>query len=74
MAAAMMASHTTAMLGRSLCSFLTRRVFSTLLDDPRIHDIAASILGDDFNYMGSDGNFYVGDTAGILTAMAGAAV
>ena len=35
---------------------------STLLDDPRIHDIAASILGDDFNYMGSDGNFYVGDT------------
>lgn len=35
---------------------------STLLDDHRIHDIAASILGDDFNYMGSDGNFYVGDT------------
>ena len=37
-------------------------VLSTLLDDPRIHDIAAGILGDDFNYMGSDGNFYVGDT------------
>ena len=37
-------------------------VLSTLLDDLRIHDIAASILGDDFNYMGSDGNFYVGDT------------
>ena len=37
-------------------------VLSSLLDDPRIHDIAASILGDDFNYMGSDGNFYVGDT------------
>jgi ectoine hydroxylase-related dioxygenase (phytanoyl-CoA dioxygenase family) len=35
---------------------------STLLDDPRIRDIAASLLGDDFNYMGSDGNFYVGDT------------
>jgi ectoine hydroxylase-related dioxygenase (phytanoyl-CoA dioxygenase family) len=35
---------------------------STLLDDPRIHGIAASILGDDFNYMGSDGNFYAGDT------------
>jgi ectoine hydroxylase-related dioxygenase (phytanoyl-CoA dioxygenase family) len=33
-----------------------------LLDDPRIHGIAASILGDDFNYMGSDGNFYTGDT------------
>lgn len=38
------------------------RYLSTLLDDPRIHDIAASILGDDFNYMGSDGNFYTGDT------------
>jgi ectoine hydroxylase-related dioxygenase (phytanoyl-CoA dioxygenase family) len=35
---------------------------STLLDDARIRDIAASILGDDFNYMGSDGNFYAGDT------------
>jgi hypothetical protein len=35
---------------------------STLLDDSRIHGIAASILGDDFNYMGSDGNFYTGDT------------
>lgn len=35
---------------------------STLLDDLRIHGIAASILGDDFNYMGSDGNFYTGDT------------
>jgi ectoine hydroxylase-related dioxygenase (phytanoyl-CoA dioxygenase family) len=35
---------------------------STLLDDPRIHGIAADILGDDFNYMGSDGNFYTGDT------------
>ncbi len=34
----------------------------TLLDDPRLHAIAASLLGDDFNYMGSDGNFYVGDT------------
>jgi len=35
----------------------------TLLDDPRVHDIAASLLGSDFNYMGSDGNFYVGDTS-----------
>src|SRR5690348_1595108 len=30
----------------------------TLLDDPRILGIAASLLGDDFNYMGSDGNYY----------------
>jgi len=35
---------------------------SSLLDDPRIHGIATSLLGDDFNYMGSDGNYYVGDT------------
>ena len=33
-----------------------------LLDDPRILDIASGLLGDDFNYSGSDGNFYVGDT------------
>jgi hypothetical protein len=35
---------------------------SALLDHPRVHGAAASLLGDDFNYMGSDGNFYVGDT------------
>jgi hypothetical protein len=34
----------------------------TLLDDPRILAIANSLLGEDFNYMGSDGNYYVGDT------------
>lgn len=43
--------------------FIDQNVYlSTLLDDPRIHDIAASILGDDFNYRGSDGNYYTGDT------------
>jgi len=43
--------------------FIDQSVYlSTLLDDPRIHGIAADILGDDFNYMGSDGNFYTGDT------------
>ena len=35
---------------------------SSLLDDPRIHDIAFSICGEDFNYTGGDGNFYTGDT------------
>ena len=34
----------------------------TLLDDPRILGIATSLLGENFNYMGSDGNFYAGDT------------
>ena len=35
---------------------------SGLLDDERIEGIAGSVLGDDFNYMSSDGNYYVGDT------------
>ena len=35
---------------------------SSLLDDPRIHGILVALLGEDFNYMSSDGNFYVGDT------------
>ncbi|HYE07712.1 MAG TPA: phytanoyl-CoA dioxygenase family protein [Planctomycetota bacterium] len=37
-------------------------VLCGLLDDPRVHGVATSILGEDFNYMGSDGNFYTGDT------------
>lgn len=35
---------------------------SSLLDDPRIDGVFASLLGDDYAYLGSDGNFYVGDT------------
>jgi len=35
---------------------------SSLLEDPRIHGAACSLLGENFNYMGSDGNLYVGDT------------
>ena len=33
-----------------------------LLDDPRIEGMLCSLLGDDFNYVGSDGNYYAGDT------------
>lgn len=33
-----------------------------LLDDPRIDGIAASLLGEDYNFMPSDGNYYAGDT------------
>ncbi len=33
-----------------------------LLDDPRIEGLLSSLLGDDFNYAGSDGNYYAGDT------------
>ncbi len=36
---------------------------SSLLDDPGLHGLASSLLGEDFNYIGSDGNFYAGDTA-----------
>ena len=35
---------------------------SAILDNEMIDGIASSILGDDYNYTSSDGNFYVGDT------------
>lgn len=35
---------------------------SALVDDPRLAGIADSLLGDNWNYIGSDGNYYVGDT------------
>lgn len=39
-----------------------REKLAALLDSPEVMGIASSLLGDDFNYMGSDGNYYVGDT------------
>jgi hypothetical protein len=36
---------------------------SSLIDDPRLDSIFADLLGDNYNYLGSDGNFYVGDTS-----------
>ena len=33
-----------------------------LIDDPRIDGVIGSLLGDDYNYTSSDGNYYVGDT------------
>lgn len=39
-----------------------REKLAALIDHPAIHGICASLLGDDFNYMGSDGNYYVGNT------------
>ena len=35
---------------------------SSLIDDPRLDEMVGSLLGEDYNYTGSDGNFYVGDT------------
>ena len=47
----------------ALVHFIDRNEYlSSLIDDPRLDDIASSILGEDYNYSGSDGNFYVGDT------------
>ena len=46
-----------------LAQFIDRDArLSSLLDDPRIAGLATSLLGTDFNYMGSDGNYYTGDT------------
>lgn len=41
--------------------FIDQRM-STLLDDPRLLAIGKALVGDDFNYMGSDGNYYTGNT------------
>jgi hypothetical protein len=47
----------------SLVPFIDQSAkLSALLDEPRILAIASALMGDDFNYMGSDGNYYVGDT------------
>ena len=47
----------------ALLPFVDRSEYlSSLLDDPRIEGVIGSLLGDDFNYTASDGNFYVGDT------------
>jgi hypothetical protein len=47
----------------ALLPFIDRDAYmSTLIDDARINGIASSILGDDYNYTSSDGNYYVGDT------------
>lgn len=40
-----------------------REYMCSLLDDPRVNEIAVSLLGENFNYMGSDGNYYTGSTA-----------
>jgi hypothetical protein len=39
-----------------------REKLCTLLDNPKIHGLISGLLGDDYNYLGGDGNFYTGDT------------
>lgn len=36
---------------------------SSLLEDPAVDAILTGLLGADYNYLGSDGNYYAGDTA-----------
>lgn len=43
--------------------FIDQRTrLSTLLDHPKVEGLIASLLGEDFNYVGGDGNYYTGDT------------
>ena len=47
----------------SLAQFADRSEYlSGLLDDPRVDGIVSAILGDDYNYRSSGGNYFVGDT------------
>ena len=47
----------------ALVPFIDKHEYlSGLIDDPRIDGIASATLGDDYNYMFSDGNFFVGPT------------
>ncbi|MCX6047841.1 MAG: phytanoyl-CoA dioxygenase family protein [Chloroflexi bacterium] len=39
-----------------------RERLCTLLDHPGIVNLISSLIGDNFNYLGGDGNFYTGDT------------
>jgi hypothetical protein len=39
-----------------------RQKLATLMDHPVIINTARAIIGDDFNYLGGDGNFYSGET------------
>ena len=39
-----------------------RERLCTLLDQPLVVDLISGLLGENFNYLGGDGNFYTGDT------------
>ncbi|MBP1993625.1 phytanoyl-CoA dioxygenase family protein [Paenibacillus eucommiae] len=48
---------------RMIAPFIDQRVrLSALLEEPQIQPILTSLLGEDYNYMGSDGNYYTGNT------------
>ena len=44
--------------------FIDQSIYlSALMDDPRVNGLLMDLLGDDYTYTGSDGNYYAGDTA-----------
>lgn len=47
---------------RTIAGTDTSERLCTLLDHPKVLDVASSLMGDDFNYLGGDANYYVGDT------------
>jgi len=48
---------------RSIVPFVDQSAgLSALLDHPGLLAVVANLLGPDFNYVGSDGNYYTGDT------------
>ena len=47
----------------ALLPFIDRHPYlCALLDDERVESIGTTLLGEDFNYMSSDGNYFAGDT------------
>lgn len=47
----------------ALIQFIDQNEYlSSLIDDHRIEGVITSLLGNDYNYAGSDGNYYVGNT------------
>ena len=47
---------------RSCINMYQTEYIASMLDDPRLMAIGKAFLGDDYNFMGGDGNYYVGDT------------
>lgn len=46
-----------------IVQFVDQRAgLSALLDHPRVVEAVGNLIGPDFNYLGSDGNYYTGDT------------
>src|SRR6476620_3064488 len=47
---------------RTIAGTDTSERLCRLLDHPKVLEVAASLLGDDFNYLGGDANYYVSDS------------